>query len=128
MKILESDGMIIDGGITNKGQEALTNNDKKRMYKKLTKEPELSAPEVRSKTKIKASPRTISRKLRKQGYREKSIFLDESSFQAYTKRKFCYQKPDQRITNPRPKYPPTIHLIALISWWVQVGSSYSTRV
>ena len=130
-----------------KGQEALTSNDKKKMYKTLTKEPELSAPEIRSKAKIKASPRTISRELRKQGYKfmrilpvpflnskhiiqrinfadkhltdrswKKSLFLDESSFQAYTKRKSCYQKPDQRITNPRPKHPPTIHLIALISW------------
>jgi len=46
----------------------------------------------------------------------RTFFLDEASFQAYSHKKFCYQKPNERVTKARPKHPPKVHLIAMISY------------
>ncbi len=45
----------------------------------------------------------------------RTFFLDESTFQAYLGKNFCYQNKDQRVTKPQPKHPPKIHAIAMIS-------------
>ncbi len=46
---------------------------------------------------------------------ERTFFLDESTFQAYSGQKACYQYPDQRVTKPHPKHPPKVNAIAMIS-------------
>jgi len=38
----------------------------------------------------------------------RTFFLDESSFQAYSHKKYCYQNPKERISKPRPKHAPNI--------------------
>jgi len=45
-----------------------------------------------------------------------TFFLDETTFQAYSSKKYCYQFPDKRIVNPRPKHPPKINAIAMVSF------------
>ena len=46
----------------------------------------------------------------------RTFFLDEFSFQAYSHKKYCYQNPKERVSKPRPKHPPKVHLIAMISY------------
>lgn len=45
----------------------------------------------------------------------RTFFLDESKFQAFSHKKYCYQDPKKRITKPRPKYPPKVNAIGMIS-------------
>jgi len=47
---------------------------------------------------------------------KRTFFLDESKFQAFTRNRSCFQKSNCRVTNPKPKHPPQINLIAMISW------------
>jgi transposase len=46
----------------------------------------------------------------------RTFFLDESTFQAYSGRKYSYQYPGERVGRPKPKYPPKIHAIGMISY------------
>ena len=47
----------------------------------------------------------------------RTFFLDESTFQAFPVKKYCYQDPKNRITKPQPKHPPKINAITMISYF-----------
>ena len=46
----------------------------------------------------------------------RTFFLDESKFQAFSHKKYCYQDPKNRVTKPKPKYPPKVNTIGMISY------------
>jgi len=47
---------------------------------------------------------------------KRTSFLDETSFQAYSHKRYCYQKQGEWITKPRPKHPPKVNVITTINY------------
>jgi len=45
-----------------------------------------------------------------------TFFLDESKFEAFSRKFVCHKKPNERVVKGRPKHPPKINLIGVISY------------
>lgn len=147
VSILRQGSMIEDERKNNSRPPYFCDQNLKKLKTAITKTPEASAPNLVKKAKLSCCPKTVSRELRKEGFKylrvktvpymtsghqdkriefatnhindrlwRRTFFLDEASFQAYSHKEFCYQKPNERITRARPKHPPKIHVIAMISY------------
>ena len=123
----------------------LTEEDKMEIEGILEEEPKLNSHEILAQTNLSCNPRTIRNHLKDKGYKWKpvrptfyleerhvisrlsfarnhlnddwsqTVFIDESTFRLHSSVSYCYQKEDNRITQPKPKYCSKINACAGIS-------------
>ena len=141
VEILKSGKKLEDKRKGNKRPKILSEADMDRVENQLQRKPESSAPELVQSLKLNCSPSTMNRELKNFGFRymrilkhkqqrikfandhsrdhqwKNTFFLDESKFEGYSRRFACYQKSDSRVIRGRPKHPPKINLIGMISYY-----------